>query len=83
MTYRIDDKDLNFIISRSKDNYSSLSLPLFVNRVEIGNNHLPSIAILESTLSFLNSKGLLTKLVTVDYTKEYLDNDTADLEDKK
>lgn len=81
--YKIDEKDLNYIISRSKDNFSSLSLPLSVNRVEMGNNHLPSIAMLESTLSFLSGKGLLTTMVSINYTREYGDNDTADLEDKK
>jgi hypothetical protein len=52
MTYKIDKKDLDSIISNAKSNMSRLNLPIYVSRKEVGNHHLPSMAILESVLTF-------------------------------
>jgi hypothetical protein len=83
MTYKIDKVDLQRIVSSAKDKFFYLSPPLFVSRVEVERGELPSLAMLESVLMFLNSKGLLTQLVNVDYTLDYEDNDMSELEERK
>lgn len=80
MTYKIDIKDLNTIISYSKDKMFYLNPPLFVSRVELDRGHLPTVANLEAILMFLNSKGLLTKEISLEYTNDYDDNDMTELE---
>ena len=83
MIYKIGNKDLNLIVSNAKQNMVSLNLPLCVSRVELEPGVVPSLAILESVLMFLNSRQLLVKLVEVDYTKEYDDNDSDELTEKE
>ncbi len=83
MTYKIDDKDLFMIVSYSKDKMLHLNLPVFVNRKEVEHGSIPSLAILEGILMFLNSKKLLSQFVEVDYTFEYDDNDSTELEEKE
>lgn len=83
MTYMINDTDLNRIVSNAKQNMHHLNLPLFVNRIEVERGEIPSLAIIESVLMFLNGKGLLTQLVNVDYTTDFEDNDSMEIEEKK
>jgi hypothetical protein len=75
MTYKIDKKDLDSIISNAKSNMSRLNLPIYVSRKEVGNHHLPSMAILESVLTFLNGKSLLAGMVKVNYTDPTAEHD--------
>lgn len=82
LTYKIDEKDIKMLVSTAKDKYFYLNPPLFVNFKELERGELPSIAMLEAAIMFLNSKGLLTKLVEIDYTMEYMDNDSVELEIK-
>lgn len=83
MTYKIDKKDLFMIVSLSKDKMFNLNPPLFVTHKEVERGELPTIAILETVLGFLNSKKLLTKLVELDYTHTYDDNDSEDLKENE
>ncbi len=83
MTHLISKKDLNYIISCSKDKMQQLNLPLFVSNSEIDHSHLPTMANLEATLMYLNSKNLLTTTVGIDYTSEYGDNDMPDLVERE
>ena len=82
MTYKIDIKDLNLMVSYSKDKMFYLNPPLFVSRVELERGYLPTVANLEAILMFLNSKGLLVKEVCVDYTTDHDDNDMTELEER-
>lgn len=82
MTYKIDKKDLFMIVSLAKDKMFQLNPPLFVSNKEVDRGELPTVAILESLIGFLNGKKLLTELVELDYTYTYDDNDTEELEKK-
>jgi len=79
MTYKIDSKDLFKIVSDAKDKMFYLNPPLFVSGKELEQGQIPTMAMLESVLMFLNSKGLLTKLVEMDYTFGHDDNDSEEL----
>lgn len=68
MSYFINKNDLKIIVSDAKRNMSNFNLPLYVTNTEVDKGELPSIAILESALMFLNSKKLLTEQVSLDYT---------------
>lgn len=84
MTYKIDDKDLFMIVSNAKDKFFNLNLPIWVSRSEVERGEIPSLAILESVLMFLNGKGLLTKMVEIDYTDtNFHDCDIPELEERK
>jgi hypothetical protein len=80
MTYLINDRDLNSIVSNAKQNMFHLNLPLTVSKVDVERGEIPSLAILESVLMFLNGKGLLTQLVSVDYTDPCTDHDMDSME---
>jgi hypothetical protein len=83
MTYKIDKKDLQKIVSAAKDKFFYQNPPLFVSNVEVERGELPSLAILESLIMFLNSRELLTQFVEVDYTSTYDDNDSEELKERK
>jgi hypothetical protein len=68
MSYSITKADLGDIIQGAKRNMVSFNLPLEISNKAVDPREVPSLAILESTLSFLTSKKLLTNAVTVDYT---------------
>lgn len=82
-SYLINDKELQMIVSNAKDQMFHLSFPLSVSGKEVDRGELPSLAMLESILMFLNSKGLLSKLVNIDYTSDYEDNDSIELGERK
>lgn len=82
MTYKIDKKDLFILVSSAKDKMFQLNPPLFVSNQEVDRGELPTVAILEAVLGFLNGKKLLTELVELDYTFTYDDNDSLELEEK-
>ena len=73
--YLISKKDLGFIISNAKTKMVSFNLPLHVSGFEIDKPELPSLAILESVLMFLNMKGLLVTQVSLEYTDPTCDHD--------
>lgn len=79
-SHLINYSDLFNIISNAKTNMSRMSLPLHVSLKEIGQRELPTVAITEAVLMYLNSKGLLVKNVKIDYNVIYDDNDMPDLE---
>jgi hypothetical protein len=84
MTYKITNRELNAIISRAKDNMFGFNTPLFVSGSELEKGQMPTLAMLESTLTFLNSKGLFNESVQIDYTDIILDDcDMPDLEERK
>lgn len=84
-SYLIDKKDLQHIVSCAKDKMFYLKMPINVSGVEVDRGEMPTIAILESVLMFLNSKKLLTNLVELDYTDPCADHDCdiPDLEERK
>jgi hypothetical protein len=83
-TYLINNKDLHKIVDGAKYEMSHFNLPLYVTNKEVERGEVPSLAIIESVVSFLNSKNLLTQLVKVDYTDPTVhhDNDFEELEEK-
>jgi len=83
MTYKIDKKDLRTVLGFAKDKMFYFNLPLYVSMEEVERGEIPSLAMLEAALMFLNSKGLLTKLVEIDYTQDHDDCDMPDLEPRK
>lgn len=83
MTYKLDYKDLLTIVDSAKGKMMSLSLPLYVSQMEIEHGQTPSLAIAESILMFLNQKGLLVEPIEIDYTSDYMDNDSVELGDKE
>lgn len=79
-TKLISYKDLMFIISKAKEYMPNVSLPKYVTGKEIHMTEVPSLAILEITLMFLNSQNILNKFVKVDYTDPCADHDPEPLE---
>lgn len=82
MTYKIDYKSFDSISGRAKDNMSRLNLPIHITQNKIENKQIPTLAILEATLTFLHSKGLLTETVEIDYTQLIDDCDMPELTEK-
>ena len=82
-SYLINKNDLEKIVDYAKGKMFNLNLPLYVSGKEVGHGEIPSLAILEATLMFLNAKGLFAQLVEIDYTHDYDDNDTEELEERK
>ena len=80
---KIDKKDLRLILSYGKQYMNTLNLPLFVSREEVERGEIPTIAILEASIMYLNSKGLLKESVELDYINDYDDNDSIDLPERE
>lgn len=68
MTSLITKSDLGLIISNAKSQFTKFNLPLHISDKEVEQTELVALALLESTLVYLNRKGLLTNLVSMDYT---------------
>ena len=82
--YKISNKDLDLIVSYAKEKLFYLNLPISVSGKDVDRGELPSIAILEALLMFLNSKNLLSEFVDIDYTEIGIDDcDMPKLEGKK
>jgi hypothetical protein len=75
-------KDLDLLVSFSKDKMFYLNPPLFIGGKEVERGYLASIANFEALLMFLNSKGLLKEEVGFDFTHNYEDNDSTELEER-
>ena len=60
-----------------------LSLPVYISEEEVQHGQVPSLAILEATLMFLNAKGLLAQQIEIDYTMDYMDNDSEELKERE
>jgi len=80
---KIDKKDLRLILSYGKQYMNTLNLPLFVSREEVERGEIPTIAILEASIMYLNSKGLLKESVELDYTNDFDDNDSIELPERE
>lgn len=76
--------DLFKIVSNAKQNMANISLPLYVSEKQVEQECIPTVAIMESVLMYLNSKNLLTNQVNLDYTDSscFHDNELP-LEEKK
>jgi hypothetical protein len=81
MTLKMTMKDLDLLVSTSKDKLFYLNPPLFVGGKEVEKGYLASIANFEALLNFLNSKGLLKEEVCFDFTHDYDDNDSGRLDE--
>ena len=79
----ISRSDLHKIVSDAKRNMANISLPLYVSEKQVEQECIPTVAIMESVLMYLNSKNLLTSQVNLDYTDSacFHDNEIA-LEDE-
>jgi len=67
-TYLITKSDLFKIVSDAKVKMSNISLPLYLSDQEVEQRELASVAILESVVMFLNSKGFLNQQLGLDVT---------------
>ena len=83
MTYKLDYKNLFDIVDLAKGKMMGLSLPVYISEQEVGHGQIPSLAILEATLMFLNAKGLLAQQIEIDYTMDYMDNDSEELKERE
>lgn len=68
MEVLITYSDLQKIMSSAKDNMSRLNLPLNITQKEVEQKQVVAVCIIESVLTHLNRKNLLTSLVNFDYT---------------
>lgn len=69
LEHMINGQDLFDIISGAKTAYSKFNLPIKITKKRIESNELVNVAMIESTLSYLNKMNLLKKLVKFDYEK--------------
>ena len=83
MTYKLDYKNLFDIVDLAKGKMMGLSLPVYISEKEVQHGQVPSLAILEATLMFLNAKGLLAQQIEIDYTMDYMDNDSEELKERE
>ena len=67
-TYLFTSTDLFKVVSNAKQNISNFSLPIYVSNKEVEYKEIITLAVIESVLMHLNSKNLLTKSISVDYT---------------
>ena len=63
LNFLIDYKDIDVIISNAKTSYIRTNLPMFISGKKIPQDEVGNILLMESFLSFLNSKGLLSSEV--------------------
>lgn len=83
MTYKFDYKNLFSIVDLAKGKMMGLSLPVYISEQEVQHDQILSLAILEATLMFLNAKGLLVQQIEIDYTMDYMDNDSEELKERE
>lgn len=63
----INGRDLFDIISGAKSTYSKFHLPLKISGKQVESNELANVAVIESTLGYLNKMSLMKKVVKFDY----------------
>lgn len=61
-------QELFFIISDAKRNMANLRSPMEISGKELDPGDLPTIAIIEAFISYLNRNKLLVNLTKLDYT---------------
>jgi len=64
----VNNYDLFSIISGAKTAYSRLNLPIKITKKQVDSSDVPSVAMVESVISYMNKNNLLKKLVKFDYT---------------
>lgn len=65
----VNSHDLFDIISGAKAAYTRFYLPIKITRKQVDNSDIANVAVIESTLSYLNKLNLLKRLVKFDYTE--------------
>ena len=60
--------DLQKIISYSKDSIIKINLPLNITQKQVEQKQVVAVCIIESVITHLNNRKLLTNLVKLDYT---------------
>lgn len=68
LSHAINSHDLFGIISEAKSAYNKFHLPVKITRKPVEGNELVNVAMIESTLSYLNRANLLKRPVKFDYT---------------
>jgi hypothetical protein len=81
MSSKISYDDLARLVSMAKNNMFNLSFPIFISGSELEKGQLPTLAMLEATITLMNSKGFLKEPVEVEYTSEIEECDLPVLED--
>lgn len=66
--YLITKSDLELIISNAKRKMQHFSLPIYISDKEVDAREIPSLAILEGVIMFLNNRKFLTNAISVNYT---------------
>lgn len=66
--------DLNYLVSVAKSNFVQQSGSLNISSKAVEKGELPSLAMIEAVISYLNKNALLKKLVKVDYTNTVYDS---------
>jgi hypothetical protein len=78
LNHMVTKNDLFGIQSEAKKEYSQLTLPMFVTGRSVDSSELPSIAMIEAVVSYLNKNHLLKRLPKIDYTDASGEYDTLE-----
>lgn len=70
MEYEMQAHEVNNIISMAKSFAGKQTLPVVVSGRYLEPSAAPNVALIESTISFLNSQDLLKKIVRINYSNE-------------
>lgn len=68
--HKISHCDIQLIISYAKNQWVLQTLPMKVSRKLVEGNDPAHIAMVDSVIGYLNSKGLLNTFVKIDYDEK-------------
>jgi hypothetical protein len=66
--HKISRKDLFLLVSNAKTKYNQLPNNPYVSGKEVEQGELPTVAVIEAFIMYLNQNGLLNKSVGFDFT---------------
>jgi hypothetical protein len=78
LDHMVNYGDLQEIISQSKRAYGNITLPAHITGKRVDTSQLPTLAMLEAFVGYLNKNHLLKKLTKLDYTDSSGEYDEID-----
>lgn len=70
-SHKITYSDLIFIIGNAKNNYVSNTLPMAISKKRLDVYEPTHVAMIESVLMYLDSKGLTSSFIKMDYDEKF------------
>jgi hypothetical protein len=67
LEHSINYRDMGDIIAYAKSTFTQFKMPLNISGRVVDTSESPQVAVIESTISYLNKMNLLKKLVKFDY----------------